>query len=125
MTTETETPRLGTPTGQMGQILCSHFLVQGLHVAADLGIADLLAKQPKTSDELADSTGAHGPSLSRLLRMLASIGVFRQDASGRFALTPLGGTPCVPEVLARPAIWRSSAGRRRFGRPGESCGTAS
>jgi hypothetical protein len=92
MTAETDTPRLGTPTAQMGQILFSHFLVQGLHVAAELGLADLLATEPKTSDELADTTGAHGPSLSRLLRMLASIGVFRQDASGRFALTPLGDT---------------------------------
>jgi hypothetical protein len=49
MTAETDTSRLETPTAQMGQILFSHFLVQGLHVAAELGIADLLATQPKTS----------------------------------------------------------------------------
>jgi hypothetical protein len=116
MTAETDTSRLETPTAQMGQILFSHFLVQGLHVAAELGIADLLATQPKTSDELAETTGAYGPSLSRLLRMLTSIGVFRQDASGRFALTPLGdtlraGSPGSVRDLAilrgAPAFWQA------------------
>jgi hypothetical protein len=92
MTGKRDTPRLETPAAQMGQLLISHFLVQGLHVVVELGITDLLAQQPETADELAHATGTHGSSLYRLLRMFASVGVFRQDASDRFALTPLGDT---------------------------------
>jgi hypothetical protein len=101
---------------QMEQMLFAHFLVQGIRVAAELGIADILAGRSLTSDELADATGAHGPSLHRLLRMLASFGVFGQDATGRFALTPLGATlrsdgPVSLRDLAilhgAPAFWQA------------------
>jgi len=61
-----------------------------IHVAATLGIADLLKNGPRNSDDLASATGTHPRSLYRLLRALASVGVFREDADGRFALTPLG-----------------------------------
>jgi SAM-dependent methyltransferase len=39
---------------------------------------------------LASATGAHAPTLYRLLRTLASLGVFQEDEESRFALTPLG-----------------------------------
>src|SRR5262249_41720611 len=42
--------------------------------------------------ELAGITGTHPRSLYRLLRALASIGVFSEGPDGRFALTPLGET---------------------------------
>jgi hypothetical protein len=80
------------PSTQMLQMLNSFLTVQAIHVAAALGIADLMAAGPTSVDELAKATGAHGPSLYRLLRMLAGAGVFQEDASGRFALTPLGET---------------------------------
>ena len=63
---------------------------QALHVVAVLGIADLLADAPKTSDELAQATGSHVGTLYRVLRLLVAAGVFAQDNSGRFRLTPLG-----------------------------------
>lgn len=67
------------------------FLVsRALHVAAELGVADILNDGPKTSGEIARSTGAHERSLYRLLRMLSSHGVFEEDADSRFRLTPLG-----------------------------------
>lgn len=62
---------------------------QAVHVAAKLGIADLLADGPKAPDMLATATGAHGPTLQRLLRSLASLGVFAEQPDGRFGLTPL------------------------------------
>jgi hypothetical protein len=77
---------------QMLQLLNSFLTVQALHVAATLGIADLLADGPTTVDELATATGAHRPSLYRLLRMLAGVEVFREEPDGRFALTDLGTT---------------------------------
>lgn len=60
-----------------------------IRVAAMLGLADLLADGPKTAEELARATHCHAPSLARLLRALASFGVFALGEDGRVALTPL------------------------------------
>jgi len=62
---------------------------QAIHVAATLGIADLLADGPRGADELAEAAGAHAPALYRLLRALSSVGVFVEGDDGRFDLTPL------------------------------------
>ncbi|MCL2393614.1 MAG: hypothetical protein FWC87_02910 [Acidimicrobiaceae bacterium] len=89
------TTESGSPTqasAQMLQMLHAFLTVQGVHVAAVLGIADLLADGPRTVDDLAEATGAHGPSLQRLLRMLTGPGVIREETDGRFAITPLGAT---------------------------------
>jgi hypothetical protein len=61
---------------------------QALHVAAKLRIADLLRERPRSAEELARATGAHVSSLHRLLRALASLGVFTEDR-GCFRLTPM------------------------------------
>lgn len=61
-----------------------------LYVAAKLGIADLLAKAPRTSADLARSLGAHAASLHRVLRGLVTLGVCCEEHDGRFGLTPLG-----------------------------------
>jgi hypothetical protein len=76
----------------MLQLLNAGLTTQALHVIAELGIADRLADGPAAIDDLAAATGAHRPSLYRLLRMLVGVGVFREEGDGRFALTPLGGT---------------------------------
>ena len=68
MTRTGDPPRSTDPTGQMLERLDAHFFVQAIHVAAVLGIADLLGDDGRSVDELARATGAHGPSLSRLLR---------------------------------------------------------
>lgn len=60
-----------------------------IYVAAQLGIADLVTTGAKTSDELAAATGTNAAALYRLLRALASIGIFAEDEQGRFGLTPL------------------------------------
>src|SRR5690242_13296906 len=48
--------------------------------------------QRPPAEVLAERTGAHAPSLYRLLRTLASVGVFTEPEPGVFALTPLGQT---------------------------------
>jgi O-methyltransferase domain/Dimerisation domain len=65
-------------------------VAQAIHVAAVLGIADLLRDGPQSTADLAAATGAHAGALYRVLRALASVGVFREGAERRFALTPLG-----------------------------------
>src|SRR5438105_2095719 len=99
---------------QMYDMLNAHMLVQALHVAATLRIADLLAEGPRTVDELAKASSSHTASLYRLLRMLTGAGVFAEEAPGRFKLTPLASTlrTDTPEsvrdwalFIAAPPVW--------------------
>jgi ubiquinone/menaquinone biosynthesis C-methylase UbiE len=68
-----------------------------IHAAAALGVADLLADEPKTIEQLAEATGVRAPSLRRVMRALATFDVFSEDSAGRFALAPMG------ELLKRDA----------------------
>lgn len=72
------------------QMLFGFFPAQVLQVAARLGIADELAAGPRTTAELAQSIGAHEPSLYRLLRALVSFDLLAEDGPGRFTLTDRG-----------------------------------
>jgi DNA-binding IclR family transcriptional regulator len=64
-------------------------VTQLIYVAARLGIADLLQTGPKTPQELATTVGADAPTLYRILRALASLGLFAEAVDGRFEMTPL------------------------------------
>jgi hypothetical protein len=70
------------------ELINGHVIAQAVHVAARLGIADLLRDGPLTVEALADVTAAHAPTLRRLLRALASAAVFAEESDGRFRLTP-------------------------------------
>ena len=72
------------------QMAIGHYVSRALHLAAKLGIADLLAGGARSAGELAQETGTHAASLRRVLRLLASVGVLDEQAGGSFALTPLG-----------------------------------
>jgi hypothetical protein len=78
------------PAVALRQMLLGYRISQALYVAAKLGIADVLKDGPKGSDELATAVGAHPDALHRLLRVLASVGIFAQVDQRRFTLTPLG-----------------------------------
>ena len=71
------------------RMIVGYRLSQALHVAAKLGIADLLAEGPRRAEDLAGVTGSHPSSLFRVLRLLASEGVFEELEEGQFTLTPL------------------------------------
>jgi hypothetical protein len=72
------------------QIAIGHYFSRALQVAAKLGLADLLAAGPRDAAELARESGTHAPALRRVMRLLASAGVFEEREDGRFALLPLG-----------------------------------
>ncbi|WFU42791.1 methyltransferase [Bradyrhizobium sp. CB82] len=61
-----------------------------VHIAAKLGLADHLADRPKTAVELAGPSALHAPSLHRLMRTLASLGLLTEGDQLRFSLTELG-----------------------------------
>jgi SAM-dependent methyltransferase len=61
-----------------------------VHIAAKLGLADQLADGPKTAVELAGPLALHAPSLHRLMRTMASLGLLTEGDRLRFSLTRLG-----------------------------------
>ncbi len=70
------------------QLTMGVWTAQALWAAACLGVADHLAAGPKTRAELATATGTLATPLYRVLRALASLGVFTELPDGRFANTP-------------------------------------
>lgn len=82
--------KLSLPAQRLEQLIFGYWQSQCVYVAAKLGIADLLANGPRTIEELAQRTDSHQASLFRLLRALASLGIFQEEADGRFKLTPIG-----------------------------------
>lgn len=71
------------------QMASGYWVSQALYVAAKLGIADLLKDGSKCCDELAKTTGVNARALYRLMRGLASMGVFAEQEPDYFTLTPL------------------------------------
>ncbi len=89
---------------------------QAIHAAATLGIADLLEEGPRSADDLAEATGTHAPTLYRLLRALASLGVFVEDPDAQFDSTPLaeylrtdapGSLRAWAMYIGQPFFWTS------------------
>jgi hypothetical protein len=85
-------------------------VTQAIHVAATLGIADLLADGPRTSDELADAAEADPQALYRLLRALASVGVFEEHEGRVFSSTALG-EPLRSDAAEPLGGWAAFVGR--------------
>ena len=87
-----------------------------LSVAADLGLSDELAVGPRTAADLADALSVDEDTLNRLLRALATLGVYAETEDGSFANTSLGeglrsDAPGTMRPLARtlqdPTVWAS------------------
>jgi hypothetical protein len=104
------------PAQTLQRLVNGFQVAQAIAVAARLGVADLLGDGSRPVGELAAATGADPDALYRLLRALASVGVFREEAGRRFALTPMGDClrADVRDSLAawvayrgQPHIWRA------------------
>src|SRR5262245_5051543 len=87
------------------QLIMGFRITQLMYVAAELCLADHLASKPQTAQELAAVVGAESRALYRLLRALASLGVFSESNGGQFEMTPAA------ELLRRdnPSSLRSTA----------------
>jgi hypothetical protein len=62
---------------------------QMIYVAAKLDLATRLAAGPMMAEQLAEATRTHPRSLARLLRGLASVGIFAEGPDGGYSLTPI------------------------------------
>ena len=77
-------------TTRLRQLIMGFRTTQLVYVAAKLGLADHLASGPLLPSDLAQIVGANPDALYRLLRALASLGIFAELVDGRFAMKPAG-----------------------------------
>lgn len=101
--------------------------------AAELGLSDQLAAAPLSPADLAEAVGADPDTMYRLLRALATVGVYAESDEGMFTNTPLSealrsGVPGSLRPLARtavdPAIWSAWAHLADSVRTGKNAFTA-
>ncbi len=76
------------PFVALNQMVSATWITQSIYVAAELGIADLVKDGPRTAADLAAATSTHAESLGRVLRALASVGIFHETENG-FEQTPI------------------------------------
>ena len=76
------------PDAHLLQLAFAPMVAQALYVTAKLGVADHLAEKPLPINELAARTQTHERALYRMLRSLASAGIFAETDAKVFALTP-------------------------------------
>jgi predicted O-methyltransferase YrrM len=114
---------------KMRQLIMGFRVTQLIHVAAKLGLADLLRAGPQTLDMLVGACRADPRALYRLLRALASLGIFAKSADGAFRLTPMAELlrSDVPASMAPLALlygedwlWRSYGRMLHSVRTGEA-----
>lgn len=98
VTMEVSMPRPGISTPYeehlsprtMLELIAANRITQAIYVVAELGIADLLKDGPRSAEEIAKAAGASEDGVYRLLRALASLGLFASLPGRRFELTPSG-----------------------------------
>ncbi len=79
--------RFTHPNVTMLEHMQNLWLLGAISVANELGIADILNEGPKTAGEIASLTGTLEDPLYRILRLLASEGIFRESKNKRFSNT--------------------------------------
>jgi len=93
------------PHQQLDQMITGYWVSQAIYAAAKFDVAEHLSGGPKSIDDLAAATSTNPEALYRLLRALASIGIFAEGQSRHFSLTPLAeplrsGVPGSKRALA-------------------------
>jgi ubiquinone/menaquinone biosynthesis C-methylase UbiE len=107
----------GAAANALLDLIGSHRITAAIYVATRLGVADLLAEGPQTARQLAERSGAHEPSLRRLLRALVSVGVCARCGTDRYELTPLGAPLAAgaPQSLKAVALFEGEMLWRAWG----------
>jgi O-methyltransferase domain/Dimerisation domain len=78
------------PAASLMQLATAFRASRAISVATQLGVPDLLASGPQSSEQLASATRTHPSSLGRLMRALCAVGIFREAEPDRFDLAPMG-----------------------------------
>ncbi len=114
---------------ELRSMVTSFRVSAALSVAAELGVSDELMGGPRTAADLADALSVDGDSLNRLLRALATVGVYAEVGDGTFANTSLGEGLCsdspgsirpLARTLQDSAIWAAWGHLAHSARTGET-----
>ncbi|WRL39283.1 methyltransferase [Cyanobacterium aponinum AL20118] len=99
------------PHIQLTQMISGYWLSQSIYVISKLGIPDLLQNSPQTCEKMASLKNINSSALYRVMRALASVGIFSEVESQRFSLTPLGEYLCEnhPQSVKATAIMLGEA----------------
>ncbi len=101
------------PRARLLALIHANWTTQAISVANQLRLPELLRDGPQTAHALAQATHCHGPSLTRLLRALTSIGVLTEPADGLFELTSVGAL-LRADVPGSLAAWAEFCGTRSW-----------
>jgi ubiquinone/menaquinone biosynthesis C-methylase UbiE len=88
--TNTDSSQESSPAQALLHLLAGGWITRALFAVSRLGIADRLRDGPQNIAVLAHATGTDASALYRMLRTLASVGVFVEDEAASFSLTPMG-----------------------------------
>jgi hypothetical protein len=102
----------------MIELFNSYIPTRVVYVAAKLGLADHIGEDGVLARELAGRLHAHPDPLYRIMRVLAGLGVMRQDENDRFFVTPFGDTlrQNSPESVRDYAIYSHESTYERVGK---------
>jgi len=99
------------PNIVLSQMLFGPLVAKAIHVAAKLNIADTIkAEGPMNCASLASKSGAHEESLVRLMRALASFGIFSIDQGGKYSLTPMAECLTIDSPISVKSMALSTGG---------------
>jgi O-methyltransferase domain/Dimerisation domain len=102
------------PEAVLWDFMHGALMTRALAIVADLGVADRLADGPRNAADLAREVGAHADTLHRLLRALASDGVFAEVEPGVFQNTDASEALLDPSQRAFAhlfgGVWHRAAG---------------
>jgi O-methyltransferase domain/Dimerisation domain len=98
--------------------MAGYWVSAAINVAAELNLADLIAAGQQTSAALAQQTHPHPQAMYRLLRTLASVGLFTEVEPGSFELTALGVLLKTDHPMSMRALTRYGCSRMQWQRWG-------
>ena len=101
---------------QLHDLIGGMIVTQIIYVAAKLGIADQLRGGPKSIDDLASIASVNTNSLYRVLRALASIGIFAETGDDQFELTPQAEL-LQDDIPGSQRAWAIMLGEEGFWKP--------
>jgi SAM-dependent methyltransferase len=81
---------LAPPPFALLELVMGSMVTQAIYAVAELRVAEALRDGPLGAEELAGRVGANPDALGRVLRLLASHGIFESRGDGTYGLTPMG-----------------------------------
>lgn len=107
-------PAMAAEAADVLDLIEAKWTTQAIGVAAELGIADLVAGSARDVQWLSSATGCEASSLRRLLRALATLRLVREEEGGRYSLTARGS---LLRDDAKPSLraWARWGARQHWG----------